>query len=173
MLPSSLIQEPNQQLQPPIHPTPPLYPPICPPIHNPTLPPHPQYLVKLIQHPPFWAFLVIHLSRSMPELIIWNMSSLVRDNLDLHPSSITLRPKASKSASACKRRKTVHLPFYSRKQTGRPGPFLCLSLKLPKGNVRYVLQKRYCVCGGVMDSTSLSSIGIGHQNSRSGHDSWV
>jgi hypothetical protein len=35
------------------------------------------------------------------------------------------------------------------------------------------LQKRYRVCRGVMDSTSLSSIGIGYQNSRFGHDSWV
>jgi hypothetical protein len=169
MLPSSLTQEPNQPLQPPIHPT-----PSCLPSHvSSYTQPHPQYIVKLIQHSPFWAFLVIHLCRSMPELITRNMSSLVRDNLDLHPSSITLSPKASKSASACKRRIPVHLPFHSRNQTGRLGPFLCLSMKLPKGNVRCVLQKRYRVCGGVMDSTSLSSIGIGYQNSRFGHDSWV
>lgn len=169
MLPSSLIQEPNQQLQPPIHPTLSFLPSHVPSYTQ----PHPQYIVKLIQHPLFRAFLVIHLSRNMPELIIWNMSSPVRDNLDLDPSSITSRPKASKSASACQRRKTVHLPFHSRNQTGRSGPILCLFVKLPKGNVRDVIQKRYRVCGGVMGSTSLSSIGIGHQNSRSGHDSWV
>lgn len=151
MLPSSLTQESNQPLQPPIHPT-----PSCLPSHvSSYTQPHPQYIVKLIQHSPFRAFLVIHLCRSMPELITRNMSSLVRDNLDLHPSSITLSP------------------FHSRNQTGRLGLFLCLSVKLPKGNVRCVLQKRYRVCGGVMDSTSLSSIGIGYQNSRFGHDSWV
>jgi hypothetical protein len=167
MLPSSLTKNQINRFNLQSIPHPPFYPPMCPPIRNLTLPPNPQYIVKLIQHPPFRALLVIHLSKSMPELITWNMSSLVRDNLDFHPSSIPLRPKASESASACKKRKPVHLPFHSRNWTGRSGPFLCLSVKLPKGNVRCVFQKRYCVCEGVMDSTSLSSIGIGQQNSRS------